>query len=117
MIGVDIIEIERVQKAASKEPFVKGTFTTAEMEYYHSTGSRAETLAGFFCAKEAVAKASGRGIRGFKLTDIEVLHTELGQPYVVLHGEAAKLFDKQQVNISISHNKTTAVAFCTVVNE
>jgi len=114
MVGVDIIEIERMEKSIQKSSFIKGVFTDAEMEYYRKTGSRAETLAGFFTAKEAVAKASGRGIRGFKLTDIEILHTDLGQPYVKFYNDAKKLFESRNINISISHNTTTAIAFCVI---
>jgi len=114
MVGVDIIEIKRIEKSIQKSSFIKGVFTDAEMEYYRGTGSRTETLAGFFAAKEAVSKASGYGIRGFKLTDIEILHAELGQPFVKVHGEAIKIINNRSINISISHNKTTAIAFCII---
>jgi len=114
MVGVDIIEIERIEKSIQKQSFIKGVFTDAEMEYYRNTGSRAETLAGFFAAKEAIAKASGQGIRGFKLTDIEILHTELGQPFAKLHNQAISISGSRNINISISHNKTTAIAFCVI---
>ena len=112
MIGVDIIEIDRIARSITKQSFIKGVFTDAETEYYRNNGSRAETLAGFFAAKEAVAKAAGTGINGFRPSDIEILHTDAGQPYVVLHNAAAKLFGGRKLHISISHNTTTAIAFC-----
>ena len=115
MIGVDIIEIDRVAKAASKGSFMVKTFTKGELEYYERTGKRDETLAGMFAAKEAVAKASGRGLMsGYKLTDIEVGHTDTGQPHIMLYGGAKDLFGGLVPKISISHNKTMAIAFCVV---
>ena len=115
MIGVDIIEIDRVAKAASKDSFLTGTYTQGELAYYRQTGKRSETLAGIFAAKEAVAKASGKGLMaGYKLTDIEVEHTESGQPYIILHGGAKDIFGGKILDISISHNKTMAIAFCVV---
>ena len=115
-VGIDIIEIGRVAKSAQKESFVKGVFTERETEFYRDTGSRAETLAGIFAAKEAVAKAAGTGFRGFRPADIEILHTDAGQPYAVLHNGAAKLLEGRKLSISISHNTTTAVAVCIAIN-
>jgi holo-[acyl-carrier protein] synthase len=90
-------------------------FTPQEVEYFKSKGGKAETLAGFFCAKEAVAKAFGTGIRGFRLTDIEITHDKLGAPIIVLHNEAKKLADGKKVNVSISHDKDYAVAIAIMV--
>ena len=54
-IGTDIIEIERVRKSAQSASFLNGVYTCAEREYYMAHGKIEETLAGMFCAKEAVA--------------------------------------------------------------
>jgi len=115
MIGVDIIEIERIAKSIQKDSFIKGVFTQAEMEYYRSTGSRAETLAGFFAAKEAAAKAAGTGFNGFRPKDIEIMHAESGRPYAVPHNGAIKIFEGRKLHVSISHNTTTAIAVCMLV--
>jgi len=112
MIGTDIIEIERVRKSAENESFSAGAFTAAEREYYESHGKRAETLAGMFCAKEAVAKALGCGFRGFRPCHVEIMHDSLGAPRARLIGKAAELFPNAQIEISISHcaEYATAVA-------
>ena len=112
MVGIDIIEIDRIARAILRPNFIKNVFTAAELDYYQKKGSAAETLAGFFCAKEAIAKASGVGLRGFKMTDIEILHTLGGQPYAKLYNAAAQLFVGQNLHISISHNQTSATAVC-----
>lgn len=117
MIGTDIIEIERVKKSSQNESFLKGVFTDAEREYYVTHGSKAETLAGMFCAKEAVAKALCSGFTGFRPSDIEILHTGVGAPTVGLRGKASELFPGVKLEISISHCELYATAVAIVVNK
>lgn len=115
MLGIDIIEIARIGESVKKEAFVKKVFTAAEREYYNSNGCNAQTYAGIFAAKEAVAKALKTGFNGIKYTEIEILHNSLGAPYVKLKGQAAEIFKmtgKQHIEISISHCATYATAVC-----
>lgn len=109
-IGNDIVEINRVEKAVSKENFVKKVFTEKEIEYIKSRGNRAETYAGKFSAKEAVSKALGTGVRNFALTDIEILNNELGKPYIVFKNSIENFNEKFVADISISHCKEYASA-------
>ena len=100
-VGVDIIEIERIEKLLiEKSNFLERNFTKNELIF----NKKAENIAGSFAAKEAFAKACGTGFRGFGLTDVEVLRDELGKPYIVFKGE------RSNANVSISHNRSTAVA-------
>jgi len=73
-IGNDIIEIERVEKAISKEGFIAKVYTQREIENIVKRGNRTETYAGIFSAKEAISKAIGTGVREFALTDLEILN-------------------------------------------
>ena len=109
-IGTDIIEIDRIEKAINdNKNFLKKVFTIKEIEMFNRRNMRAEVIAGNFAAKEAVSKALGTGFRGFSLIDIEVLRDELGKPIVYLNND---IFNKEfVVNISISHNRTSAIAF------
>ena len=113
-IGVDIIEIDRIEKAVQKsDRFVTRLFTEKEIEYFKLRNMKAESIAGNFAGKEAVVKALGTGLRGFQWTDIEILRDELGKPVVYLHGGAEKVAKDlgiSQVMMSISHCKTYAVA-------
>tara|TARA_Y100000588_G_C13889231_1_gene767933 strand:+ start:132 stop:521 length:390 start_codon:yes stop_codon:yes gene_type:complete len=113
-IGIDIIEISRIKKAVEKsDRFVKRLFTENEIEYFKSKNMKVESIAGNFAAKEAVVKALGTGLRGFKWTDIEVLRDELGKPVVYLHNGAKELATDRGINevmLSISHCKEYAVA-------
>ncbi len=103
--GVDIIEIERIKKAVENTVgFTDKVFSQAEIEYFMKSGERFETLAGFYAAKEAFVKYKKIGIRGLELSEISVEHESPGAPFIVFKGE------RQNVSVSISHNKTTAVA-------
>ena len=110
MIGTDIIEIQRVRESAEREVFLRGVYTERELKYYSEHGSRAETLAGMFCAKEAVAKALGTGFKGFRPTDVEILHDSSGAPHATLLGCAKELFPDAELEISISHCNDYATA-------
>lgn len=114
MIGVDIVEVERIERAAKNPRFIERTFTSREREYFGKKGDSCQSLAGFWCVKEAVAKALGSGVR-FALTDIETAHDESGRPVAVLHGKAKQLLGERTVEISISHTETTAVAVAIVL--
>lgn len=109
-IGNDIIEINRIEKAISRENFIKKVFTEEEIKYIISRGNRAETYAGKFSAKEAISKALGTGVRNFSLTDIEILNNDLGKPYVKFKNNIANFNEKYFIDISISHCKEYATA-------
>jgi len=112
-VGVDIVKVERFAKGGCDNSRI---FTAKEQEYIMVKGSGGtQSAAGIFAAKEAVAKALGTGFRGFWPVDVEILHDDLGKPYVVLHGAAqeavAKLVPSIKIAISISHSDMDAIAF------
>ena len=118
-IGNDIIEIERIEKAISKEGFKDKIYTQRELENIKKRGNRAETYAGVFSAKEAISKAIGTGVREFSLTDLEILNDDLGKPYVVVSERLDKIIkskkENYQIEISISHSKKYATAMAVIV--
>ena len=118
-IGNDIIEIERIEKAISKEGFKNKVYTQKELENIEKRGDRVETYAGIFSAKEAISKAIGTGVREFPLTDLEILNDDLGKPYVAVSEKLDKIIkDKKedyQIEISISHSKKYATAVAIVI--
>ena len=116
-VGTDIIEIERIKKAIERTPkFLEKTFTENEIELFKSKAMKAESIAGNFAAKEAISKAIGRGFRGFAFNDLEVLRDELGKPIVNISDKVKEFLEYEEVifHISISHNKTCAIAFVTM---
>ena len=118
-IGNDIIEIERIEKAISKEGFKDKIYTQRELENIKKRGNRAETYAGVFSAKEAISKAIGTGVREFSLTNLEILNDDLGKPYVVVSEKLDKILktkkEDYQIEISISHSKKYATAIAVIV--
>ena len=118
-IGNDIIEIERIEKAISKESFKNKVYTQRELENIEKRGDRVETYAGIFSAKEAISKAIGTGVREFSLTDLEILNDDLGKPYVAVSEKLDKIIkDKKenyQIEISISHSKKYAIAMVIIM--
>lgn len=112
LIGTDIIEIARVQKAVEREHFLERIFSPIELDYYKNKGSKAETLAGMFCAKEAASKALGTGIVGFGFCDIQVSHTISGAPFLEFLNGAKVAFAGFYASISISHCNEYATAVC-----
>ena len=117
-IGNDIIEIERIEKAISKEGFKNKVYTQKELENIEKRGDRVETYAGIFSAKEAISKAIGTGVREFSLTDLEILNDDLGKPYVVVSEKLDKIIkskkENYQIEISISHSKKYATAMAII---
>ncbi|EUB30249.1 holo-ACP synthase [Fusobacterium sp. CM1] len=118
-IGNDIIEIERIEKAISKEGFKNKIYTQRELENIKKRGNRAETYAGVFSAKEAISKAIGTGVREFSLTNLEILNDDLGKPYVVVSEKLDKIIKNKkedyQIEISISHSKKYAIAMAIIL--
>jgi holo-[acyl-carrier protein] synthase len=119
-IGVDLVKINRIEKAGKGHPgFLERVFTQREREYCGRQKFPAQHYAARFAAKEAVLKAFGTGMTaGMKWTDIEVLHGEGGGPIVNIAGAAKDLADLKgvkQVLLSYSHDDGYAVAQAVLV--
>lgn len=111
-IGVDIEDIERF-KDKSQE-FLDRIFTQNEQDYCLSKPCPQNHFAARFCAKEAVIKAlSALNITHPRLNQIEVFHDENKFPRIkILDTKYANL----TIDISLSHDKTKAIAFATITN-
>lgn len=114
-VGVDIVEVERIEKAliSRGRRFVSRVFTDAEIGYCEARRNRFQSYAARFAAKEAVAKLIGTGFTSFSPCDIEVVTETSGRPRVVLHGRArtcAEAAGVGAIEISMSHVSAYAVA-------
>src|SRR5919106_5553379 len=86
-VGIDLLEIERLERALVRRPrLAERLFTDAELEYARARARPAQHLAARFCAKEAVAKALG--LEGWAFRDVEVVATDAA-PAVRLAGAPA----------------------------
>ena len=112
-IGVDIIEVARIEKAVAcwGEQFLHRVYTDSELEL---CGNRSPALAARFAGKEAVIKTLGGLSKGFKWREIEILSDPRGKPIVHLHGSMrtrANTLGLGDIAISLSDCEEYAVAF------
>ena len=105
-IGIDIIEVARVQRAVERNPrFVDRVFTSTEIAYAGGKKNRFQHLAARFAVKEAFFKALGRGI---PWVDVETINLPSGQPQLVVHSAEDLGFTRS--HLSISHLADRALA-------
>ncbi|GAE26442.1 holo-[acyl-carrier protein] synthase [Halalkalibacter wakoensis JCM 9140] len=87
-IGIDIVELERIEKVLIRQPrFADKILTEREKETFDSFSHwrKIEFLAGRFAAKEAFVKAVGTGIsKKFSWHDIEIVKEKSGKPTLVV---------------------------------
>ena len=117
-IGTDIIEIERVARAAAKSGnrFLNRVFTAEELDLCLRRRDPWPCLAARFAAKEAVFKALGTGITAWH--DVEVTGGGNRPVGVTLSGAAARRAKEEKIAavlLSIAHDRGRALAFATAV--
>ena len=113
-VGVDIIDVERIQAALSHartgERFRARVFTGEEIAYCERRRNAAESFAARFAAKEAMMKALGHA---YGWREIEVFRAN-GPPTLRLHGRAqerAMRLGVRHIHLSLSHTATLAIAY------
>jgi holo-[acyl-carrier protein] synthase len=119
IIGIDLIEIHRIQESISRwgERFLKRIYTEAELKVYRD---KIESLAARFAAKEAVMKALNVRSNSISWQEIEVLASPSGKPEINLSGKAANQAHELGLcgfEISLSHTKENAVAIVIGIQE
>lgn len=112
MLGVDIVQVSRMEDLQKHDQFLEKVFTERERL---SMREESVHLAGRFAAKEACVKALGTGFGPVDFQELEILQEESGKPVVVLSGRAQARLEALgygAVELSISHEKDYAVAVC-----
>lgn len=110
MVGIDVLEIDRMADALARTPGLRDRlFTAEEQQYADAQAVPARHYAARFCAKEAVAKALR--LERWDATDIEVVVTASGAPEIMLHGTLAQ---QPPVAVSLTHSRGTAAAVAMV---
>jgi len=104
--GIDIIEIERIQKAVDRwgDVFLNYVLTPGEIEYAKEYKFPYRYYAGRFAAKEAIFKAMD--IPHLSWQDLTILNDTNGKP--VCHYNNSDF--KHRLTVSISHSRDYAVA-------
>jgi len=109
--GLDLVEVHRLEELdpAIYDRFYRRVLTPKEQDEC----SGVLFLAGRFAAKEAAAKALGRGIGEIRWQEMEILNNEVGAPVLNLSGEAARqaaALGIHQWSVSITHTAGLAAA-------
>ena len=107
-IGVDIVDVERFERAVTRTPrLMERLITPAERD------NTMRSLAARFAAKEAFIKAMG-GSGESSWHEMEVVSAPSGAPRLNLTGRAASLATNNHVTnlqLSLSHDGGQAIAF------
>jgi holo-[acyl-carrier protein] synthase len=110
-IGLDLLEIDRLERALARHPqLAQRLFTDGERAYAAGRARPGQHLAARFCAKEAVSKALG--LSGWAWREIEIVSAGEA-PTVVLHGavaDRAAALGVTAVRVSLTHDRGRAGA-------
>jgi holo-[acyl-carrier protein] synthase len=114
-VGLDVIEIARIQRALARPGFRERCFTEAERAYCDARPNPPQHYAARFAGKEAVGKALGCGVR-FTWREIEIAGRP--KPVVRLSGRTKQWAEKVRagrIDLSMTHSKELAAAICVVL--
>ncbi|MFH0812736.1 MAG: holo-ACP synthase [Pseudomonadota bacterium] len=119
-IGIDIIEIARIDRLLKKYPnFRHRIFTEQEIAYCEQKKYPAQHYAARFAAKESIMKALGSGwTENIRWKDLEIVATPSGKPIVRLHGKPNSVGTEmsiKEIKVSLSHCGVYAVAVAQVI--
>jgi holo-[acyl-carrier protein] synthase len=114
VVGVDLIEIERVERALERRPQLAERIFHAEELREAQRGRAGRHLAARFAAKEAALKCLGIG--GLGLRDVEVVGGGNSAPRLRLHGRAAEVAERQGVELSVSLTHSRELAAAVVIS-
>lgn len=122
-IGTDLVEIARLAGALERhgERFGERILGAQEQVDWRRADYSPRFLAKRFAAKEAAAKALGTGFRnGVRFADIQVIHDDLGKPYLDFAAAAAARAEELgviQSELSITDERAYALAFVVLVRQ
>lgn len=114
-VGIDMIEVERVQSSIAKEQgFRELVFSAKEILYCENKTNKYQHYAARFAAKEAFFKALGTGwLKDTAFNEIEISNDESGKPILEPIGESAVVINRNgplKISVSLTHLKTVASA-------
>ena len=115
-VGIDTVEIKRILYKKEGHNFLNRVFTEKEkqilIELEKSNSKQLYSkIAGKYAVKEAVYKALGSGI---SYNSIETLNYDNGKPYVKIYDSNNIECEKYNIEISITHDRTNAIAIAII---
>jgi len=109
MIGVDIVLIDRIDASIKRygRKFLARFLSNQEIDMV----KKSQTAAGFWAAKEAVAKALGTGIGNeLGFYDILIQKDKKGAPFFILSSKIVEKYNITSTSLSIAHDGGFAIA-------
>ena len=117
-IGVDLIQVARMDRWVNQEGLLERYFHPGELADARTRGkSMALSLAVRYAAKEALGKAMGIGLQHFLLREVQVVNDPAGKPEIRLHGRAEATFARfggKQIHLSLTHELDNAIAMVVI---
>ena len=119
-IGVDIVEVARMEEKISNDNFAKKLLTSSEYNVYISIETiteRARFASKCWAVKEAFVKALGTGFTGdFQWGDIAYMSPGNQRPSILLSERAHynSLMKNKKLHLSVSDEKMNVIAFVTI---
>ncbi|HIE34643.1 MAG TPA: holo-ACP synthase [Campylobacterales bacterium] len=113
MIGVDIVKIERIENMIKRfgNKGLERFLNSSEID----SAKKVETIAGYWAAKEAIAKALKSGIgKELSFKDITIFKEKSGAPNFKLSKHLNKKFNIKDCSLSISHDGEYAIAVAAI---
>ncbi len=114
-VGTDITVVSRIENSINKfgDKFLDKFLTKEEQKLT----SRVESIAGYWAAKEAVAKALGCGICSeLRFHDIIIYKDKKNAPHFKLSTKAKKNHNIKSSSLSIAHDGGVAIAVAIIIN-
>jgi holo-[acyl-carrier protein] synthase len=115
-IGTDIIQVVRIKNSIDKfsDKFKERFLTPQEIKI----ATKLESIAGFWAAKEAIAKALGCGIGSdLSFHDIIISKDPRGVPSFILSKDRQEKYNIKNSSLSISHDGGFAIAVVVIETE
>ena len=113
-IGTDITVVSRIERSIDKfgDKFLDRFLTPNERKL----SKKIESIAGYWSAKEAVAKALGCGIgRELSFHDIIIYKDRKGAPHFKITKKAQKIHNITSSSLSIAHDGGFAIAVVIII--
>jgi holo-[acyl-carrier protein] synthase len=109
MIGIDIIQISRMERLMQRFKNKALQRFLHEEEILHVKS--AQSAAGLWAAKEAASKALGCGIgETLSFLDMKIIKTPAGAPQIFFSRKIVEKFALEDAHLSITHDGGFAIA-------
>ena len=119
-VGIDLVDVTRIERLLTEygDRFVARILGPDEMAQLGGRYDRAQFVAGRFAAKEAAVKALGHYLTDRPaLTKIQVVNDATGRPSLDLSHLSSPLLKRVAVQLSISHERSHAIAIVILTEE